>query len=162
MTEQDSLKVSNLPKNFTEAQFKDLLLDVDPHAVVRLFRVPSQPTDYGYVNCSSEEAALQIKDKLNNLTLDDCKVNVKFKASNGPSQGQGRKMSASLKVVDLPQTENEDTFKKMTSGVKGLTSSKFISSEPPHGFLVFDCKESALIACNNLTQQGYKVSLCKK
>lgn len=159
--EQDSLKVSNVPKSVTEAEIRHIIANIDPNAVVRVLQVPNQPTNYGYINCSCKDVAAMIKDKLTGYVIEDYRLVVKFQQCKNCPTSPTRQPAPSLKVVNLPSTLNKEEFKGIGASEKGFKNAKFIFSEPPHGFFVFDCRDSALVACNNLSRQGYCVSLSK-
>jgi RNA recognition motif-containing protein len=161
---ENSLKVNNLPKNITQDQLKGVLLETDPLVNVRIFQVAGQPANYCYVNCSSDNTAAQVFEKLNRLVIDDRRLSVKFQQSKGSHMhhGQGHRVSRgtfSLKVVGLHESVTETDFVRLGSSQRGFTSAKFIPSSPhAHGFLVFDSRENAAAALENLTKLGYKAS----
>ena len=131
---------------------------------MRILRIADQPDNYGYINCSSEENAKKIKEQLDGLNIDSNRLSVKFKGSvshQRPGQGQLRHGSSSTSVkVNLPSSVTETDFVRLGSQQRGLKTAKFMRSTPaPHGFLVFISKENAIIAHENLTKLGYKVSL---
>jgi hypothetical protein len=162
---ENSLKVNNLPKNITQDQLKGVLLETDPLINVRILPVPDQPANYCYVNCSSDNAAAQVFEKLDSLVIGDHRLGVKFQQSKGSHMhhGQGHRVSRgtfSLKVVGLHESVTETDFVRLGSSQRGFTSAKFIPSSPhAHGFLVFDSRENAALALENLTRLGYKASL---
>ena len=155
------MKVSNVPKSVTEAEIRHIIANIDPNAVVRVLQVPNQPTNYGYINCSCKDVAAMIKDKLTGYVIEDYRLVVKFQQCKNCPTSPTRQPAPSLKVVNLPSTLNKEEFKGIGASEKGFKNAKFIFSEPPHGFFVFDCRDSALVACNNLSRQGYCVSLSK-
>ena len=165
IAEQNSLKVNHLPKNVTDDELKSVLAKRDPHAHMKILRVVDQPANYGYINCSSEENAKQVKELLDGLTINGHRLSVKFQqgavSHHRPGQGRSRYGSSSTSVkVNFRSSVTEADFVRLGSKQRGFKTAKFIPSEPaPHGFLVFISKEDAEVARDNLAKLGYKVSL---
>jgi RNA recognition motif-containing protein len=166
---QYGLAINNIPKTISSTYLESDLMKADVQVDVTILCDVNSPTNHGYINCSTEDAAMRIRDKLNGAEMGGHRLSVRLNPKkrsycqkpdrivHRPTRGSP---GQSVKLSNIPFNVTEMGFSLLGSNEKGFIRAKYIHSSPlAHGFLVFDSRENAKRAFDNLTKLGYKASL---
>ena len=166
---QYGLAINNIPKTISSTYLESDLMKADVQVDVTILCDVNSPTNHGYINCSTEDAAMRIRDKLNGAVMGGHRLSVRLNPKkrsycqkpdrivHRPTRGSP---GHSVKLSNIPFNVTEMGFSLLGSNEKGFIRAKYIHSSPlAHGFLVFDSRENAKRAFDNLTELGYKASL---